>query len=371
MRVCFNTNILLFFVVHLKACKETSITPTAAPENANLVVGTTPFLVMNILTLANPMVSYKTCASSSRKEKIRQKDAGRDWIEGRNITAVVREKRKKKKKRKLSKPEVPFAILRTTCVRECTRARVCMRVSFLLYFLNAVASCFMFQRSNILPELNYRLERVLLDSVEGDDSRPLNFLAIGKVCLIRAGTSGETVAIRNRSSSPHRCIHRYAGWRGIAVGTFLTGSFDISREVPAASPRRRERRWSALGRIYSRALRVLTLRVRLTGRNERKDEWRTAGILPRHDTPSRHLPRHQRCANSRLPRDYSPDQVAEVPTPRRDFRRRISSAYPFMAYLHLSGAWEYHPRCLFSSTFVCYLYQFLRIYFYVIDVCMS
>jgi len=142
MRVCFNTNILLFFVVHLKACKETSITPTAAPENANLVVGTTPFLVMNILTLANPMVSYKTCASSSRKEKIRQKDAGRDWIEGRNITAVVREKRKKKKKRKLSKPEVPFAILRTTCIREC--ARVCMRMSFLLYCLNAVASCFMF-----------------------------------------------------------------------------------------------------------------------------------------------------------------------------------------------------------------------------------
>jgi hypothetical protein len=69
MRVCFNTNILLFFVVRLKACKVTSITPTAAPENASLVVGMTPFLVMNILTLANPMVSYKTCASSRERRK--------------------------------------------------------------------------------------------------------------------------------------------------------------------------------------------------------------------------------------------------------------------------------------------------------------
>jgi len=173
------------------------------------------------------------------------------------------------------------------------------------------------------------------------------------------------VAIRNRSSSPHRCIHRYAGWRGIAVGTFLTGSFDILREVPAASPRRRERRWSALGRIYSRALRVLTLRVRLTGRNERKDELRTAGILPRHDIPSRHLPRHQRCANSRLPRDYSPDQVAEVPTPRRDFRRRISSAYPsaFIWSMRISSAmFIFINFCLLSLSIPKNLFCHRRMY---------
>jgi len=61
------------------------------------VVGTTRFLVMNILTLANPMVSYKTCARVAEKGENKTEKWRKTGRVQYNGDGGERKERKKKK----------------------------------------------------------------------------------------------------------------------------------------------------------------------------------------------------------------------------------------------------------------------------------